>query len=357
MDILAQINRKKTIVAGIAVIVMLAAILIFAGDLYGRQSAVNAEENGLNATGSIQATTVMASFKVPGKIEKELVDEGGKVESGQEIALLEGQEINSDLNAAQGAFKAAQGQAQEAAGAVPLTSQQVETTISQAQAQVDQAQIGVKSAQQQYERASALFKEGYASQKDLDDATDAYNLAQAKLAQAQAGLAQAMSARLNVQIAESKYNAAQGAVIQADGAVQKAQAYLADTHLLAPISGYVTAKYLETGEMLNAGTPVYEITDLANTYVKVYISETKIGRVHLGQEAQIQVDAYPNRTFKGKVVLINDAGEFAVQKAVNDQYEHDIRSFEVKVSVPNTDLALKTGMTARVKILEEAAQQ
>jgi HlyD family secretion protein len=58
--------------------------------------------------------------------------------------------------------------------------------------------------------------------------------------------------------------------------------------------------------------------------------------------------------FKGKVVLINDAGEFAVKKAINEQYDHDIRSFKVKIDVSNQDLALKTGMTAKVKIIEEA---
>lgn len=65
------------------------------------------------------------------------------------------------------------------------------------------------------------------------------------------------------------------------------------------------------------------------------------------------MDSFPGRFFKGKVVWINDAGEFAVRKAVNEQYDHDIRSFEVKIDVPNPDLVLKTGMTARVRILEE----
>jgi len=120
------------------------------------------------------------------------------------------------------------------------------------------------------------------------------------------------------------------------------------------MSGYITQKYLQLGEMLNAGTPVFEITDLAHTYVNIYISEDKIGRVQLNQEAEITVDAFPERVFKGKVVLVNGAGEFAVKKAINEQYEHDIRSFKVKIDVPNSDLALKTGMTARVKIIEGA---
>ena len=74
--------------------------------------------------------------------------------------------------------------------------------------------------------------------------------------------------------------------------------------------------------------------------------------MHLGREAEIRVDAFPDKVFKGKVVWINNAGEFAVKKAVDDQHERDIRSFQVKIEIPNPDLVLKTGMTARVKILE-----
>lgn len=134
--------------------------------------------------------------------------------------------------------------------------------------------------------------------------------------------------------------------------MQEAETYLRNTHLKAPISGYITKKFLEAGEMVGAGTPVFEITDLEHTYVKVYIDERKIGRVHLNQAVEVRVDSFPGRVFKGKVVYISDAGEFAVRKAVNEQYDHDIRSFEVKIDIPNPDLVLKTGMTARVKILE-----
>ncbi|MFA6808317.1 MAG: efflux RND transporter periplasmic adaptor subunit, partial [Eubacteriales bacterium] len=296
--------------------------------------------------------TVMASFKVPGKLEKTLVDESDKVEIGQELASLEGQEISADVTAAHGAYEAASGQAQQASDAVSLTSQQVESAIAQVQAKVAQAEIGVKDAEASYERASKLFESGVVAKKTLEDATNAYDLAKSKLAEAQAGLDQAVSARINVQIAQSTCQAAQGAVEQASGAVQKAEAYLQNTHLVSPMSGYITQKYLQVGEMLNAGTPVFEITDLVQPYVNIYISEDKIGRVKLNQEAEITVDSFPDKVFKGQVVLINDAGEFAVKKAINEQYEHDIRSFAVKVDIPNPDLELKTGMTAKVKIIE-----
>ncbi|WP_434511240.1 HlyD family secretion protein [Desulfitobacterium sp. AusDCA] len=354
MNIFTRIHLKK---AGFFILFMgiiLASLLIFNRYFYAKQIALANDQQSLTATGTIEATQVMASFKVPGKLEKALVDEGSQVTGGQEIASLESQEIGSDVVTAQGAYDAAVGQAQRANESIPLTREQVESTIAQTQAKVAQAQTGVDDAKLTYDRATELIKGGAISQKSLDDATHAYQLAQQKLQEAQAGLDQAMSARQNVQLAESQYQAAQGAVKQANGAVQKAETYLSNTHLLAPISGFITQKYLQPGEMLNAGTPVFEITDLAHTYVNVYISENKIGRVKLNQDAEITVDSFPGRIFKGKVVLVNGAGDFAVKKAINDQYEHDLQSFKVKIDLPNTDLVLKTGMTARVKIAEGA---
>lgn len=356
MDIFTKIKRKKVGVLVCFLGIVIAGLLIFNNYFYAHAKAMAAEQQSLTSTGTLEATKVMASFKVPGKLAKSFVDEGNSVETGQEIASLESQEISSDVLTAKGAYEAAVGQAQQASQAVPLTSQQVESTIEQTQSKVAQAEIGVKDAQAAYERATALFQSGAIAQKSLDDATNAYDLAQKKLQEAQAGLEQAISARLNVQVATSKSQAAQGQLKQADGAVQKAEAYLNNTHLTAPMSGFITQKYLQPGEMLNAGTPVFEITDLAHTFVNIYISEDKIGRVQLNQEADITVDAFADRIFKGKVVLISDAGEFAVKKAINEQYEHDLRSFKVKVDVPNPDLVLKTGMTARVKILEGADQ-
>jgi HlyD family secretion protein len=354
MDALAKINFKKMGVFFLFIGIIAGSLLIFNRYFYKHEVALAGEQQSLSATGTIEAENVMASFKVPGKLEKTMIDEGSKVENGQEIASLEGAEISSDVITAQGAYNAALQESQRAADAIPLTSQQVESTITQVQAKVLQAEIGVKDAKLSYDRATELFKGGAVPQKTLDDATNAYDLAKSKLQEAQAGLEQALSARTNVTLAEAQYQAAQGSVKQASGAVQKASAYLSDTHLVSPMSGYITQKYLRAGEMLNAGTPVFEITDLAHPYVNIFISEAKIGRVHLNQEAEITVDAFPGRVFKGKVVLINGAGEFAVKKAINDQYEHDIQSFKVKIDVPNEDLTLKTGMTAKVKIVEGA---
>ena len=352
MDALDKNNLKKGFILILFVGIIVAGAFIFYRYFYVPKVNLNTERQSLTSTGTVEAKTVMASFKISGKLDQVLVDEGSQVETGQEIAALEAQEIRSDLVTAQGAYDAAVARAQQAADSVDLTSQQVESTINQLEAKVKQAEIGVNDAKLAYERGIALFENEAIPQKTLDDATNAYVLSQSKLQEAQAGLDEALAAKINVSLAQSQYQAAQGAVKQADGAVQKAETYLKNTRLSAPMSGFITERYLQPGEMLNAATPVFEITDIAHPYVNIYLSEDKIGRARLNQEAEITVDAYPERVFKGKVVLINEAGEFAVERAINEQYEHDIRSFQVKVDVSNDELALKTGMTARVMLIE-----
>lgn len=370
MNALTRIKLQKTAVTVLLAGIFTAAVFIFHNYFYKQQMAIAEERDSLTATGTIEARTAVAAFKIPDRIETILVDEGARVEQGQELARLDSSELNAKLAQAEGAYAAAQGQVNQASHNVTLQSQQIEAKIKQAEAGVAAAEVGVKDAQDQlnnakdlYDRLRLLHEQGAVDDRKLEEAKigyeraqNAYNVAQKKLQEARALLEQAISARTGIAVAQAQLEAAAGQAKQAGGAVEEAKAYLADAVLKAPIAGFITQKYLEQGEMVNAGTPVFEITDLLHTYVKVYISEKKIGRVHLDQEAEVTVDAFPGKTFKGKVVWINDAGEFAVKKAINDQYDHDIRSFEVKIDVPNPDLVLKTGMTARVKILEGEQQ-
>lgn len=349
---LSQISFKKTGVAVMFLGLILAAALFF-NHFYQNELTAAEKGDALASTGTVEAETVKASFKVAGKIHRLLVDEGDKVEKGQEIAILDSQEISAKVLQAKGAYQAAKAQADQAKEAVDMTSKTVEAKISQVNAKIAQAKTDLKNAQQTYDRVAELHAAGVASDSQMDEATNNLEAKKSQLNEATAGLEEAKAARASVEVAQAQYEAALGQCQQAEGALAEAEAYLENTHLKAPISGYITEKYLQQGEMVNAGTPVLEICDVQHTYVKVFISETKVGRVALNQQAEVKVDAFPDKVFSGRITWINNAGDFAVKKAVNEMEDHDVRSFEVKVDIPNPDLALKTGMTATVEILEE----
>lgn len=350
----SQMSFKKTAVAGLFLVLICAAGLFF-NQFHRNELAATAEKDALDQTGTVEAETVKASFKVAGRIEKMLVSEGDKVEKGQEIAVLDSTEINAKVLQAQGAYQAAKAQADQAKSAVEMTRKTVEAKISQVNAKITQAKTDLKNAQQTYDRVSQLYSGGVASQSQMDEAANNLDAKKGQLDEALGGLDEAEAAWPSVDVAQAKYEAALGQCKQAEGALAEAKAYLENTHLKAPISGYITEKYLQQREMVNAGTPVFEICDVAHTYVKVFISETKVGAVNLDQKAEVRVDAFPDKVFSGRVTWINDAGDFAVKKAVNEMEEHDVRSFEVKIDIPNPDLELKTGMTATATLLEEDA--
>lgn len=352
MDYLVNLKKKKIIILGLCLIIVVGAGGILGGYFHFQHKALAENRAALTVTGTIEAKTIVASFKVPGRIESISVQEGDAVTKGEELAVLDKRELEAKLRQAQGAREAAEGQVSQAGIAISLTGQQIEAKVEQAKAVLSKAQVGVTNAEQQLERVHKLQEGGAASQSMADQAQNAYDAAVQDLEAARGQLNESITARLQVQVAESQYKAATGLYQQADGSLAEAEAYVDNAVLKAPYSGYITDQFLEEGEMLNAGTPVFEITDLEHTFVKVFIDETKIGRVQIGQEAQISLDAYPGQVFKGKVVWINDAGQFAVKKAISEQYSHDIRSFEVKIEIPNEKLQLKTGMTATVKIIE-----
>ncbi|MEN6391706.1 MAG: efflux RND transporter periplasmic adaptor subunit [Syntrophomonas sp.] len=328
-------KKKSAVCLGVIVLIIVAGVSFYI-HYNNNQKRLLAQRESLTATGLVEATTIDVAFKVPGKLDKMLVDTGSTVVATQEIATLESKEIEAKVLQASGGVQAAQALVDEAGSSIPLTSQSVEAKVEQAQAAYD-------NAKQQYDRIKVLHDGGAASDSSLDQALNAMKAAQGQLDEA-------IAARLNVEVIGQKYQAAVGNKQSADGLLMEAQTALDNTHMKSPVGGIVTQKYLDAGEMVNAGTPVYEISDLKHPYVKVFIDETKIGRVSLNQDVDVQVDAYPQRVFKGKVVWISDAGQFAVHKAINEQYNHDIRSFEVKINLSNDDLALKTGMTARVVV-------
>lgn len=351
--VLDAIRTKKFILIILACLVISITMYIFLGYFYGNRAVLSEERESITAIGTIEAKTVQLAFKIPGKIEELLIDEGSKVEVGQEVAVLETTELEAKLIQAEGLYEITLKQAEQANQGISLTDQTVAATISQAQAVVEKARVGLEDARQEYERAVKLNEAGALSDSQLDKATNNFNARQNDLSLAEGKLNEAIAARTQVSISKAQAEAASAQIKQAEGALMEAETYYNNARLKSSLNGYVTQKFIEAGEMVNAGTPVFEITDLDNTYVKIYIDESKIGRVKLDQEAQVEVEAMPGKVFKGKVVWINDAGEFAVRKAINELHSHDIRSFEVKIAVPNLDRNLKTGMTAKVKIIEE----
>ncbi|HHV77663.1 MAG TPA: HlyD family efflux transporter periplasmic adaptor subunit [Syntrophothermus lipocalidus] len=337
------------VIALVAVGLLALSLTTFGWLNYREQKLLASRGAELEVTGNIEADEVMVAFKVPGKIACFAVDEGDEVKPGQVLATLETDELKTQVAQAKAALEAAKVELIKAQNAVGLQSGVSLSQVQEAEAAVRQAQANLDICETTWKRIQDLYASGAVSAQDKDKAEAEYKAALARLAQAQAALEKAKSGELQVTLSENDVAAAQAQVALAQAKYDEAVVYLNNATLKSPLAGIVTLRLMEPGETVGAGTPVLRITDLKNTWVKVFVGENRIGRVKPGTKAKVKVAAFDNREFDGVVKWVNPAGDFATQKAVNDQYDRDIRSFEVKVSIPNPDLELKTGMTATVR--------
>ncbi|MFL7795141.1 MAG: HlyD family secretion protein [Anaerolineae bacterium] len=171
-----------------------------------------------------------------------------------------------------------------------------------------------------------------------------YDLAEAKVAAAQATLAE-----LEAGPTEEEVLIAEAQVRQAEAAVRLMDAQIAQLTLTAPLDGIVTSRSARVGETATAGSPLLTIANLDEVTLVIYVPETRVGQVKLGEEVEVKVDSYPDRVFTGRVVYIAGEAEFTPRN-VQTQDERVNLVFAVKVSIPNFDQKLKPGMPADATI-------
>ena len=121
------------------------------------------------------------------------------------------------------------------------------------------------------------------------------------------------------------------------------------TELQAPTSGVVLVRQSELGEVVSAGTPVVTIADLDHLWVRVYLSETDLGAIHLGQAATIHTDTFPDKHYNGRISFISAQAEFT-PKSVETHKERVALVYRVKVDLDNPNHELKPGMPADARI-------
>jgi HlyD family secretion protein len=176
-------------------------------------------------------------------------------------------------------------------------------------------------------------------------AKTAYEQAEAALSVAKANLASVKAGPLaeDVAIAEAR-------VKQAEAALGSVEAQLDKLNLTAPRDGIITERPASPGELAAPGATLMNLGDLDQVTLTVFIPETQIGRVRVGQTAGVEVDAYPGQTFEGTVVFIAPEAEFT-PKNVQTEEERVNLVFAVKITLDNRDHRLKPGMPADTEII------
>jgi HlyD family secretion protein len=378
--------RDKKRLALLLIIVTIATALIYYA--IRRRSAAPAS---IRVSGNIEVTEAEVSFKIPGRVEARLVDEGEMVQAGQTVARLDSADLAQELALSKAEADAAQAALAELlAGSRPEEIAEAEAAAQQAQARLDEmlagsrsqeiaaARAAVQLAKAETERTRAdaeryegLYKKQIISAQQYDAARTAYETARARqreaeeqlklveegprqeqIAQARAALAQARERFVLVKKGprQETIDQARARLEQARQARALAETRLGYATLLSPLSGVVLSKNVEPGEYVAPGTPIVTVGDLQNVWVRAYINETDLGRVKVGQRVQVTTDTYPGKRYQGRVSFIASQAEFT-PKNVQTEKERVKLVYRVKIDIRNLNMELKPGMPADGEIL------
>lgn len=393
---------KRTFPGFAIILIAVIVLLLGGGTLWFLRGRTAGSDRRILARGTVEATEVRLSFKVPGKLAARFVEEGQPVRQGEPIAGLEDADYRIRLDQARAELARSEAfLAELVAGSRKEDIEQARARLDQAQARLDEAIRGsriqeITDAKQEWERADAavrsaesvlrqaasdrerfsyLFEQGGISRREWEGYDARFETAKAALDQARAqreSAAQRLSlreegvrkeqiaqARAGVDEARAVYERvvagpraeqiaqARAQLAAAREALHQAEMTLADTRILAPIDGIVVSKSAEPGEFLQPGAIVVTIVDLEHPWVRAYISEPDMGRLRIGQQAFVSIDADPKRQFPARLAYVSDQAEFT-PKFVQTAEERVKLVFRIKVVVENPDRMLKPGMPADV---------
>jgi HlyD family secretion protein len=295
----------------------------------------------VSGNGRIEATEIDIATKLSGRLGKLLVREGDFVESGQPLA-----EMQTDVLGAQ--RDEARALARHATNTVTSALAQVSARQGQkavAQASIQQRASELDAVKRRLARTEQLHTDGAAPAQELDDARAVVRNAEAALAGAQASLA---SAQASVEAAQAEAMGAASSVTATLATVTRIEADIEDSRLKSPRSGRVQYLVAQAGEVLAAGGKVLNLVDLSDVYLTFFLPEAAAGRVALGADVHLVLDALPQYVIPAQVSFVASTAQFT-PKTVETASERQKLMFRVRARIDRALLlkhlsVVKTGL-------------
>jgi multidrug resistance efflux pump len=333
-------------------------------------------DTGLQGSGTVEARDIRVGSKVGGRIDKILVREGDSVESGQLLITFDDKELLASLAQSRAAAEKAQ------RGFRPEEIAQVRASAAQAKAEYDQRingyrQEDIDAAKADLDRATAdevrthldfqrydaLAAKDLVSKQQRDTSEANWKMALAQKQNAQHKLDELHRGYRPEEIAaaEARYHQTQATlemyergsrredIDAARAALAYDEARFRERQVVAPAAATIEVLDVRPGDLIPPNTPIATLLERDQIYVRIYIPETEIGRVHLGQKAEIRVDSFPNQSFDGVVEQINQQAEF-LPRNVQTREERVHQVFGVKVRIDDSSHRVLAGMAADVKL-------
>jgi HlyD family secretion protein len=300
------------------------------------------ETSTIVASGHVEATDVRISSKVAGRLERFGLEEGDAITQGQELAAID----VTDLGLALRQVKADRSQA--AAELELRVAGPRKEDIAEAGAQARALESDLDGAQRDLDRMQGLLDRGSGTTKGRDDARVRRDTTAQRLEAARQALA-----RLNAGSRAEEIAGARARVASADARIAQLEQQIRDATVTSPVAGVVTEKIAERGELLQVGSGLCIVTDLADAWLTIYVPEPDLGRIRIGGAAEVRTDGGEVR--HGKVTFVASQAEFT-PKNVQTRDERVKLVYRVKVGLDNADGLFKPGMPAEARLEAVTAQ-
>ncbi|MDR3438802.1 HlyD family secretion protein [Telmatospirillum sp.] len=353
--------RRPAILGALLLVLLVAGS---AGGMWLRQRLTHVEENDAQTAGEV---TTIAS-RLDGWLITRPAMEGDHVKKGQVLGELDTRDAQLRLAALEGNLAAHDAQIRETTIEHDTTQQTSEAQIADAQAELASAEAAVAVAAPQADtaradlgRADPLIGTGDISRQNWDHAhatmlqqTAALRQAQAQLAARRAALAQAIAGRGQVSMLEQQLAVLHGERDALAAQADQVRQEIADRTLRAPFDGIVDRTFIHAGDYVQAGQWLMMLHDPDNVWVEANVKETEVGRLRVGQPANVVVDAYPDIALHGRVLRVGNAAtnQFALLPSPNPSgnFTKITQRVPIRIAIDKPRHPLQPGLMVEVSI-------
>lgn len=290
----------------------------------------------------VTSDVITISPKIMGRIAKNYVHEGDSVQQGQLVAELD----STDLLAQKQQVVAAK--LQTISGKSQAEAKFIFDTKN-----IEVLRIGTERAKEDLERGKTQYAGGVATKEQYDHLKKAYETANA----------QYEASKAQISVSKAQIASAEAAVISSDAQINLINTQLRNTRIYAPENGIIAKRWLLPGDIANPGQSIFTLNNNAHFWINVFLEETKMNKLHVGQQVIFTLDMYPDVTFKGKIFEIGSttASQFSLIPPSNasGNFTKVTQRIPLKISIDAVedgkklaDYGLTTGMSAVVKIVK-----
>jgi len=291
--------------------------LLFSGSSLDRDFA--------SGNGRLEATEIMISAKTGGRIAAVLADEGDFVKKGQTLLRMDTRTYAAQLELAKSHLLQAEEKRRSALAQVEVRK----CDVTSAEASIRQKESVLKAMKLRYDRAVRLVKTRAVSEQDRDTAEMYFEASRAELDHCRSALLQAKSA---VRTAEVEVTAAEAGIKAAQADIDRIEVDLKDCEVIAPRTGRIQYRMAQEGEVISSGGRVLNLVDLADVYMTFFLPENMAGKIRIGDEARLLLDAMPDMPIPAKISYIASNAQFT-PKTVETRNEREKLMFRVKAKI------------------------